>query len=55
LGVGHGANYPTPENFAVTKPRRRPKRIQGCSASKEEVEEEDDDEEEDLQSNNHET
>jgi hypothetical protein len=35
LGVGRGANDPTPEKFAVSKPGRRPRTIQGCSAGKE--------------------
>jgi hypothetical protein len=41
LGVGRGANDPTPEKFTVTKTSwRRPRPIQGCSISKEEEEEE---------------
>jgi hypothetical protein len=40
LGVGRGANDPTPEKFTVTKPWRRPRPTQGRRASKEEEEEE---------------
>lgn len=36
LGVGCGANDPTPGKFTVAKPWRRPKPTQGCSASTEE-------------------
>jgi hypothetical protein len=40
LGVGCDANDSTPEKFIVTKPWRRPRPLQGCSATKEEEEEE---------------
>jgi hypothetical protein len=36
LGVERGAYVPTPENFTVTKPRKRSRATQGCSASTEE-------------------
>jgi hypothetical protein len=37
LGVGHGADNPTLEESTVTKPWRKPRPTQGCSASKKEV------------------
>jgi hypothetical protein len=36
LGVGHGAENHTSENFTVTKSRRRPRSTQGCNVNKEE-------------------
>jgi hypothetical protein len=36
LGVGRGDNNYTPGIFIVTKPWRRPRHTQGCSARKEE-------------------
>jgi hypothetical protein len=45
LGVGRGAIDLIPEKSTVTKPRRRQRLTQGCSASKEEEEEEEEEEE----------
>jgi hypothetical protein len=39
LGIGSIVNDPIPEKFPVTKPWRKPRPTQGCSASKEEEEE----------------
>jgi hypothetical protein len=35
LGVARGANDPIPEKFTATKPWRRPRPAQSCSASEE--------------------
>jgi hypothetical protein len=45
LGVGCGANNPTPEKFTVIKPWRKPRPTEGCSTSEEEEEEEKEEEE----------